>query len=534
MNVPRRVINRLRREYNLFANRAVIRKLEKEIAREKIIKSDGPVIVFNASTRLSGLSQNAGFSLVTSLALRAAGIPVIHFVCRQGMSLCVLGTDQDQPGNPPPCAECTRTSYMVFSGADMVEFSYQRDDTVARQILNLPLDALLAYRADEMPVGEMILPSLRWILRRHHLEDDETTRIIAREYILSACSLAKEIRKLMESQHPRAVVVFNGMFYPEAVIKRIAKDQGIPVYSHEVGMLPYTAFFTVGEATAYPVEVKDEFQLTKDQDDRLDRYLAERMEGNFITAGIRFWPEIKKLDESFLEKASAFKHIVPIFTNVIFDTSQGHANVIFAHMFEWLDSILPEMKQNRDTLFVIRAHPDELREGKESRETVAAWVADRSVEALPNVRFISSDQFISSYDLINRSKFVMVYNSTIGLEASIMGKPVLCAGKARYTSIPTVFAPQSKTKYRQVLRDFLGTDQVDHPPEFQRNARRMLYRQLFCASLPFRDYLAEDGVWRGYIRLRNFPLERLQPENSETIRILLAGILENKAFIMEE
>ena len=299
-------------------------------------------------------------------------------------------------------------------------------------------------------------------------------------------------------------------------------------------MLPYTAFFTVGEATAYPVEVKDEFQLTKDQDDRLDRYLAERMEGNFITAGIRFWPEIKKLDESFLEKASAFKHIVPIFTNVIFDTSQGHANVIFAHMFEWLDSILPEMKQNRDTLFVIRAHPDELREGKESRETVAAWVADRSVEALPNVRFIPSDQFISSYDLINRSKFVMVYNSTIGLEASIMGKPVLCAGKARYTSIPTVFAPQSKTKYRQVLRDFLSADQVDHPPEFQRNARRMLYRQLFCASLPFGDYLAEDGVWRGYIRLKNFPLERLQSENSETIRILLAGILENKAFIMEE
>jgi hypothetical protein len=534
MNVPHRVINRLRREYNLFANRALVRKLEKEIARERTGSESDPVIVFNASTRLSGLSQNAGFSLVTSLALRAAGVPVIHFVCKRGMSLCVLGTDREHPGNPPPCAECTRTSRMVFSGADVVDFSYHRDDAIARQIQNLLLDDLLAYRAGDIPVGEIILPSLRWILRRHHLADDEVTRTIAREYILSACSLAQEIRGLIVRYHPRAAVVFNGMFYPEAVFKWIARSQGIPVYSHEVGMLPFTAFFTDQEATAYPVEVKDGFLLTGDQEERLDGYLAERMEGNFITAGIRFWPEIKNLDEPFLAEASAFKHIVPIFTNVIFDTSQGHANVMFTHMFEWLDSILSDIRNNNDTFFIIRAHPDELREGKESRETVAAWVADRSVEALPNVRFIPSDRFISSYDLINRSKFVMVYNSTIGLEASIMGKPVLCAGKARYTSILTVFAPQSRMNYMKILRDFLSADQVEHPSEFQRNARRMLYRQLFCASLPFGEYLAEDGVWRGYIRLKDFSLERLLPENSETMRVLLKGILENKPFIMEQ
>ena len=53
-------------------------------------------------------------------------------------------------------------------------------------------------------------------------------------------------------------------------------------------------------------------------------------------------------------------------------------------------------------------------------------------------------QFISSYELIAHAKFVMVYNSTVGLESSVLGKPVLCAGKARYTQIPTVFLPAER------------------------------------------------------------------------------------------
>ena len=42
-----------------------------------------------------------------------------------------------------------------------------------------------------------------------------------------------------------------------------------------------------------------------------------------------------------------------------------------------------------------------------------------------------------------RAAFVLIYNSTIGLEASIMGVPVLCAGSARFTDFGTVFFPAS-------------------------------------------------------------------------------------------
>ncbi|MDO9546560.1 MAG: hypothetical protein Q7J07_07400 [Pelolinea sp.] len=298
-------------------------------------------------------------------------------------------------------------------------------------------------------------------------------------------------------------------------------------------MLPFSAFFTYKEATAYPVNIDGDFQLSKSQEMRLDDYLEKRFQGKFQTAGVRFWPEIQHFSPALLEKINKYTDVVPIFTNVIFDTSQSHANTIFEHMFCWLDIVVDEVKKHPETLFIIRAHPDEIRPGKESHESVSEWVENNNFAEIPNLEFIPPDKYISSYELIAAAKFVMVYNSTVGLESSIMGKPVLCAGKARYTQIPTVFFPDSKGSYINLLEEFLGADSIEQPITMRENARRVLYSQLFRASLPFDQFLKEDGVWRGYVRLRNFAPDDLLRGRSEVIDVVLDGILKKQSFIRE-
>ncbi|MFN8405378.1 MAG: hypothetical protein U0V48_17775 [Anaerolineales bacterium] len=128
--------------------------------------------------------------------------------------------------------------------------------------------------------------------------------------------------------------------------------------------------------------------MNEKQNAKLDAYLAKRFQGDFTMAGIKFWADMKGLDEPFLQKAAQFKQIVPVFTNVIFDTSQPHANTVFEDMFDWLDLTLEVIKEHRDTLFVIRAHPDELRVRKSSRETVEGWVDNRNVRNELNVVFV--------------------------------------------------------------------------------------------------------------------------------------------------
>lgn len=522
---------RIKRGFVRRFNNFKIASVARQVAKQEAERSGQPVAFFKASTGIDDLSWNSGFHLLTSWAFRLKGIPVVYFACNSGMSKCVLGTNRDHPQKEMPCKSCVYQSKTLYTGANPHWFSFERDLEIQREIQDLNIEKLSKFEYQELPLGELCLPALRWILRIHHLNDDENTRYLLREYILSAWNIAQKFSKFLDDTNPRAVIVFNGQFFPEAIAKHIAKKRGIRTVTHEVGLQPASAYFTDGEATAYPIHIPDDFELNDEQNKKLDDYLAKRFQGDFTMAGIKFWADMKGLDESFLQKASQFKQIVPVFTNVIFDTSQPHANTVFEDMFDWLDLVLDVIKGHPETLFVIRAHPDELRVRKASRETVAGWVEAKNVSNLQNVIFVPSNETLSSYELILKSKFVMIYNSTIGLEASIMGMPVLCAGKARFTQYPTVFFPQSVVDLRKKMEEFLSAENIEVPAEFKRNARRFLYYQLFRTSLPFGNFL-EPSVRTTQTTLQNFDLNELL--ESQAIKVVLEGVLNDQEFLLSE
>ncbi len=525
-----------------FSTRATRRQINRDIHQMgKAVARKAPdaddkqtILAFNASTRITGLSLNAAFAMLAGWSLRLQGAKVINFVCHYGMSRCVTGTDRTDVYQVMPCQQCLAQSTAIYHRSNVKKLIYAPNEELALLLQDTSLARLRHLCYEDIPLGDLCLPSMRWVLRRHHLEDDEPTRVLYRHYILSAYKVAMQFDWQVITQSPIAVMVFNGMFFPEATARWVARLREVPVYSHEVGMRPFSAFFTEGEATAYDVEIPDNFRLSPAQDQQLDEYLSKRFKGDFSMAGIQFWPEMSGLDEGLIEKMAAFKQVVTIFTNVIFDTSQPHANVIFKHMFSWLDHVLKVIKSHPETLFVIRAHPDESRPGKASQESVAAWVQEKDVAALPNVIFVGPDDYFSSYEMIQRAKFVMIYNSTIGMEAAIMGAPVLSAGKARFTQLETVFFPADQSEYLDTLEAFLSTDEVSAPEQHRVNARRFLYYQLFRTSLPFDRFLEPDGIWPGFVRLKDFAPEDLLPERSPVMKVISEGLLSGEPFLLPE
>lgn len=529
-----RILPRLRLEIAHLRNNRRVAAINRAVERAAPPAVGArPVIFFNASTRLTGVSLNAAYSQIVGWALRLAGTPVVRFVSDSGMSRCVLGTDRDDFSQPPPCRGCVAQSRALYTGQDVRWLRYAPDAQVEQAVAGLDVEALSNFVHQGVPLGQIILPAFRWVLRRHHFADNDANRFLYRQYILSAWGIYQQFNAVLDDTDAQAVVVFNGQFYPEATTRYAAQQRGLRVISHEVGLQPYSGYFTTGEATAYPIDIPDSFELSDAQNERLDRYLETRMQGNFSMAGIRFWPEMRPLEPAFWERAAKFQQIVPVFTNVVFDTSQGHANTLYPHMFAWLDEVLEVIRAHPQTLFVLRAHPDESRPGKESRESVADWARAHNIAALPNALFVDAGEYFSSYELIQKSHFVMIYNSTIGLEASLLGAPVLSAGRARFTQLPIVFFPSSAAEYRQTLEQFLANP-VQAPAEFQRNARRFLYYQLFRTSLPFGDFIEEDGIWRGYVRFKPLHPRQLRPENSATLRAVANGILHNGDFLLEE
>jgi len=545
------LLDRLQKRLAARQNQQRIQRMAREVsAHSQATAGQKAVLLFNASTRIQGLSLNAAFQMLTGWSLRLAGVPVEHFLCKEGMQPCVLGTNRADPAAPPPCTACLAQSARIYQGASVRPFQYQADPQLSQAIQNLDIAELSQLQIParqaglnldtDIPLGKLALPAIRWALRMHHLEDSPANRYLLRQYLLSAYHVLTEFAATLQAIEPAAVLLFNGIMYPEAAARWVSKALGYPTYAHEVGFQRYSAFFSEGQPTAYPVDIPPDFELTPAEDQRLDDYLAKRFQGQFSMAGIQFWPEMRRLDEAFLAKAARFKQIVPIFTNVVYDTSQVHANVVFPHMFAWLDSLLEIIREHPETLFVIRAHPDEMRPNskKLSRESVRDWVRRNGVERLDHVVFIDSQEYLSSYELIQRSKFVIVYNSSIGLEATLLGVSVLCGGKARYTQYPIVYFPDTPAAFREQAEFFLNyglqdspVGSIPAPEEFVRNARRFLYYQLYRTSLPFDEFI-EASPRQGFVQLRRFEWEALLPKNSTTLQVIHDGLLENQPFIL--
>lgn len=395
------------------------------------------------------------------------------------------------------------------------------------------LESLRNVEVQKLKVGELCFPSIAWALRRNTLPDTPDVRDLYRRYLRSAINIAQRVEIFFEETRPRAVVLFNGVTFPEAVVKQIAKRKGIPVITHEVGVQPSSVFFTHGEATAYPIEIAADFKLMPEETARLDDYLSRRFQGDFSMAAVRFWPDIRGLDADLLEKIDRFNETVAVFTNVIFDTSQVHANVIFKDMFDWLERVVAYAREHPQTLFVIRAHPDELRPGKEAQETVEDRLHQYGALALENIVFVPPREFVSSYELIRRSKLVLVYNSSIGLEATLLNRVVLCGGASRYSRYQTAYFPQDREEYFRLADQFLAQAQPRPPEIFIEEAKKFSYVQHFLSSLEFSAYFINQSDLPGYVVLKDFDPMELHPDRSREIAIVRQGILEGKPILYD-
>ncbi|EMI17314.1 Capsule polysaccharide biosynthesis [Rhodopirellula maiorica SM1] len=151
-------------------------------------------------------------------------------------------------------------------------------------------------------------------------------------------------------------------------------------------------------------------------------------------------------------------------------------------------ALLDTIKSQPDCHLAIRVHPHLRSKSAESRYF---W------DHLPvseNVTVIAADSPINSYDLIDASDLVITYGSTVGVEASYYGKPVLLLGSSFYDQLNA--SHQAYTP--ETIRDFLSD-----PAQWTSHARAGSLKYGFYANkhgVPFEYYEPSDffyGEFRG-------------------------------------
>lgn len=115
-----------------------------------------------------------------------------------------------------------------------------------------------------------------------------------------------------------------------------------------------------------------------------------------------------------------------------------------------------------------------------------------------------------------------------------MGAGVLSAGKSRYTQVPLCWFPKTIPDYLEKAEELLNCDAVSVPASFKQTARKFMYYQFFHTALSFEPFIEPDETWKGYVKIKRFPLEALDPQQNLSLRVIHDGILEGKAFVLPD
>ena len=410
---------------------------------------------------------------------RLKGYKVHYLYCNSAMTLCPQATSYRNVHKQPPCIRCRATRSLLFSPFIKVPIS-----------LN---DERNNHNSHSLK-GIEYIHTLRHFFKRFHLADNEDVNFVEAAFKSSAQAVAQGLKRIQSSHHFDEVVVFNGIFYPEQTVRSFYKDLGLNVLSYEVGFTKLSFFLTSGLAPEYDFNYLPR-ALNSNESKILDQYLSSRFKGHFEMGFTKFWKNIEKLGP-LEDKIKSYKKVVTLFTNSVYDTSTVFSNSAFEDLFKWLESSLDEFRNHPELLVIIRSHPDEFKDVpweknrvRKTQETIKEWLEEKGFFDLPNLVFIEPTNFMSSYDLIMASSFVMVYNSTVGLEALLMGKPVVLGGKPKYYRISYLNIPQSPAEYLSDLKSFINRTDYTLSQNQTEEARSFFYQLFFEAGGELGSYI---------------------------------------------
>jgi len=389
------------------------------------------------------------------------------------------------------------------------------------------------YMYKDLNLKEMVGASFCRYLREYRIQHTPSNFRVLKDFLLSAALIEHLFLLVLEEQKPDLAILMNGKFFPERIAFELCKRKGIPVVTHERGALIGTITLN-WNAPVIPYSCEQGWKsfhsrdLTPLENKELDEYLYGRRFGKKMQ--VNFWPSIQEDVSSIETQLNVRFDEQPcdvLFTNVIWDTAVYHEDTIFPSMFDWINETIRIYSGFKGRRLFVRIHPSEIRDPfletvEKSRDSIY-----RAFPRLPeNVIIIPPESNISSYTLIDKCQKVIVYTSTIGLEAAILGKPVIQCAHSNYSGKGFTIEPASGEEYERALREIISLP----PPNSKDLARRFAYLLYFKYMIPLSSVSEMNGDFR-------FHLDSFDDLKDGTLDVGLSRIIDcirfQKSFHLE-
>ncbi len=295
----------------------------------------------------------------------------------------------------------------------------------------------------------------------------------------------------LQSNKPDVVLIPNGLILEMGIVFRVARYLNIDAVTYEFNDQREQIWLAQNSSimqqdTDYIVDARCHLPITDEMFERVaDLENARR--------GARVWGKSKRLwqyvsSQGAKETRALLKlddrPVVMLAANVLGDSLTLGRDIFAASMTEWITKTVQYFAKRTDVQMVIRVHPGEkLVPQAKSMETVVR-------EALPelpsHIHVIGALDKINTYDLIEIADVGLAYTTTVGLETTMNGRPVISCGQTHYRGRGFTLDPNTWDEYyatlEKVLADIPAYQLDEKQTEFAWN---YAYRFFFEYPRPF-------------------------------------------------
>jgi hypothetical protein len=498
---------------------AGLRQLRKLISDSDEVANpaDGSPCVLIVSPR--GWATHLALDTLIAEALRIRGAKVFIWTCGVSMPICHITNSSEAP--PMPCSSCQGLQKETLGCSNLnwittAQFLQSGElQQMSDSVSKLSLTEILKYQKDGINVGEMARDSMNWFNRTVQIPDKPESIKMLRNFLLLAKTSCIAGERVLSKLKPDVLFMVNGIFTEERIVRSLGERLNIPYVTYERAFgLNHFVFSRNKLANHYDLsEHWEKFAkttLSSNQANKLHKFLARWRTGKGTV--VKYWNDPEHREEVIKRRFNITdeRKVVTLFTNVVWDTAAFDRDIAFDDMWDWICSTIKKIEESNDLHLLIRVHPAEVRlEGRETKDRIVERLAKEFPNLPQNISIIPPDDDTSSYRLIEYSSMVLVYTSTVGLEASISGKKVIVAGDTHYRGKGFTMDPETKSQYFS----FIDTGRASEPSlEKEKTEKAELYAYLFFLlyMYPF-PVFKENRMGNPHLTIKK--LEELKPNN---------------------
>jgi len=395
-----------------------------------------------------------------------------------------------------------------FDGYDIGEFINQTERATIESILKQTTPQnFLDLKLDNISVGKTALYEVLLKYKKSDLSFSETEW---NSYLISLRNTLISFfasRKILDKEKPDRVLTYNSLYSVNRVCIQLAEIRGIPTYFLHAGENLSNRLQTmlIGESSPFKFyqRIKDYWPIYKDipcsseSIEVVTNHFLELFRGNHFFAyssskkkqlDIYNFFSIQKGQKIIIATMGSYDEVFAAETTEVLSVNE---DLIFPKQIDWIQSLIEFTRNRQDLFLIIRVHPREFPNKRDSVHSEHSKMLERVLIDLPsNIKLNLPKDNISIYNLAEYADLFLNAWSSAGEEMSLLGIPVL------FYSADLVYYPSDINYLAKSKEDFFEKIDIALADGWSFEKIRTTYRWYVLKSIRSTFDLSESVKWQ--------------------------------------